>query len=173
MRAPRRGLLLAATLGAVAGSGGCAAAWMRQGESRDIVRTNVVVDTDPPGAMVTFNAVKMDRAPVRIPVEYDHVAQRWARQNNYGSKIREDTGTIGTILLFPIWLPASIVQFREEMVRHVYGGNRHVVGAWADGHADASQEITLEGEDEIRVTLRLEPTTPAPARQGAPGAAPR
>ena len=158
--------VVAASLVAAVATPGCAAPWYRQGDSKYIVLTYVVADTDPPGAMVTFDGVQMDRAPVRIPVEYDHVEEHWARQSNYGVKIREDTGTLGTILLFPIWIPASIVQFREDLVRHTYGGNRHTVAAWADGHLDASQEITLEGEEQVDVNLHL------PSREDAPAGTP-
>jgi len=136
---------------------GCAGSWFRQGETRDIVLTHVVVDTDPPGATVAFNGIRMERAPVRIPVEYDHVTEHYARQSNYGLRMREATGTLGTILLFPVWLPASLFQVRELKRRHVYGGNRHTVTATADAHRDAAQEIILEGEEEVLVTLRLAP----------------
>jgi hypothetical protein len=160
VRARRAAVLLPCL--AAAAAPGCAGSWFRQGESIYIVRTEVVVDTDPPGAMVLFDGVNLDRAPIRLPVEYDHVSERWARQSNYGVLIREGTGLLGTILLFPIWLPASILQLREEVTRHTYGGNRHVVGAWAEGFEDASREITLEGEAEVQVGLRLERRAPAP-----------
>ena len=151
-------LLRSALVPAIAlSAAGCAGSWYRQGESKDLVLTNVVVDTDPPGALVSFNGIRMDRAPVRIPVEYEHVAEHYARQSNYGLRIRESTGTLGTILLFPVWLPASLFQVRELKIRHVYGNNRHALGATAEAHSDAWREITLEGEDEVRVSLELPP----------------
>lgn len=145
----------ATTLLALAAAPGCSSKWFRQGESVYIVRTDVVVRTQPTAADVTFNGVRMAQAPVKIPVEYDHVAERYVRQSNYGVAIRESTGVVGTILLFPVWLPASIIQFREEMTRYVYGNNRHTVGASLPGRQDASQEITLEGQAEFPVELRL------------------
>ena len=44
---------------------------------------------------------------------------------------------------------------REEMKRHVYGANRHVVSARLKGYDDAEREITLEGEERVEVELKL------------------
>jgi hypothetical protein len=130
---------------------------MLQNESAEVVRTDVVVRTEPNGAMVSLNGQQMDAAPVRIPVEYEHVTQQWLRQSNYGASIRSGLDTFWTIVLFPVWAPASLIHGEQEMKRHVYNGQRHVVTAWARGFEPEDREIVLDGEDQVDVLLTLRP----------------
>jgi hypothetical protein len=140
----RAGLLarLAAPACLALGAAGCQSQWYLGPQQHDLVTTNVLVRTEPPGAFVAFNGVEQAKAPVRIPVEYNHVEQMWTRQTN-------------TLLLF---------HHAEDRRRHVYGENRHTVSAHLPGHDDAEQVLVLEGEDEIEVLLRLQPSV-APAQR--------
>lgn len=153
MRAARAALAAAACLVA----GGCRSQWFHETSRSEVVRTDVVVRTQPPGAVVWIDDRRMDAAPVRIPVEYEHVTEQWSRQSNQGAAIRESTGVVGTILLFPIWLPASLIHGREEMKRHVYGANVHVLRASHEDHGRAEKTIELAGEEEVVVDLVLSP----------------
>ncbi|MCE9636194.1 MAG: hypothetical protein K8T90_10870 [Planctomycetes bacterium] len=138
-----------------AATAGCQSQWYMTVEHAEVVRTDVVVRTEPTGATVSFDGRVQDAAPLRIPVDYEHSTQQWERQTNAGARMRESTGVIGTILLFPIWLPASFFHSREEMKRHVYGLNRHVVSAQMQGYEAAEQQIELEGEAQVEVSLKL------------------
>lgn len=150
----RRGTAVASALVALAAAG-CRSQWYMTVEHSEIVRTDVVVRTEPTGATVAFDGRVQDTAPLRIPVDYEHSTQQWERQTNAGAAIRENTGIIGTILLFPIWIPASFFHTREEAKRHVYGANRHVVAARLQGFDDAEQAIELGGEAQVEVVLKL------------------
>lgn len=131
---------LAAACAAAAALGGCHSQWYQEGSRTEIVRTDVVVRTEPAGATVYFNGKRMDRAPVRIPVEYDHTIEQWVRQSNAS----------------PSWSPTAILTHaKEEMKRHVYEGNRHKVTASMDGYDDATSDLLLEGEAEVDVVLKL------------------
>jgi hypothetical protein len=112
---------------------GCTSQWYMGGERAELVTTVVRVDTEPQGAVVYFNGVRQAAAPVRIPVEYDHVEQLWSRQNNR----------------------FLVYHYREDRRRHVYGNNVHTVAAHLPGHVEAEQVVTLEGQEEVAVTLRL------------------
>jgi hypothetical protein len=136
---------------------GCQSQWIQQGEHSEVVRTELLVRTEPTGAMVSLNRTKMDVAPVRIPIEYEHVTEQWFRQSNYGEHLRDSTGVVGTILLFPIWLPASLFHGKQEMKRHVYASNLHTVKAQLDGYYPAEQQVELKGEEQVDVLLALTP----------------
>lgn len=146
--APVAPAVLAAVLAA-----GCQTSWVMDDARQETVETQVVIRSEPTGAMIRFNGRKQDAAPIRIPVRYTHQTEQWARSSNYGASIRESTGIVGTLLLIPVWLPASFVQFRDQMKRHTYGGNEHVVlGTFADG-SESERTVKLEGEAEVTVTL--------------------
>ena len=134
---------------------GCQSQWFLVTQRNDLVTTDLLVRTEPTGAPVSFNGVEMERAPFRLPVEYDHEEKLYERQTNVGAQLREDWGTVGTIIGFPIWGPASAFHRTEERRVHVYGRNRHVISASLGGYDEAWQELVLEGEDEIEVSLEL------------------
>ena len=148
----RRLLPLAAVLALSA----CQTQWFLERDYGELVTTEVVVKTDPPNAHVSFDGVRMAKSPVRIPVEYHHSDQLWSRQNNYGARMREDWSTTMQIIGFPVWGIASFFHFSEDMQRHVYSANQHVVSATLKGHHEASEELLLEGEAEVVVELKLE-----------------
>ncbi len=152
----RRAAIAAAAFAAVATLSGCRTPWYKQQEKADIVRTDVHVSAVPDGASIYFDGKLVGEAPLILPVEYDHVIELWARAGNPGADIRDSVGPVGTVLLFPVWLIASIPQRREEKRRNVYGGNVHEVRArWShSGDDDASQQITLNGEESVEVMLR-------------------
>ena len=157
----RGGRLRAAVLAAAAWAAltaltatGCQSQWYLQQEHEQVVRTEVLVRTDPTGATVWFDKTRIDTSPVVIPVEYAYTTEQGERQTNVGAQMREDLGIVGTILLFPIWIPASFFHTRDEMKRHVYGSNRHVISARTDA-AQAEQTIELAGETRVEVTIAL------------------
>lgn len=152
----RRVASLALALAATA-AGGCQSQWFYETAHSEVVRTDVVVRTSPTGALVFLNGTRMDTAPIRIPVAYEHVTEQWFRQSNYGARIRESTGVWGTILLFPIWLPASLIHGTQEMKRHVYNGGRLSIAARMDGREPADRTIDIQGEAEVEVLLELAP----------------
>lgn len=144
----------AALAAAGTAAAGCQSQWYLQQEHEQIVRTEVLVRTEPSGATVWFDKTRIDTSPVVIPVEYAYTTEQWERQTNMGAVYREQWGIVGTILLFPIWIPASFFHTREEMKRHVYAGNRHEIRATTQA-AEASQTVELAGEARIEVTLTL------------------
>lgn len=148
---PRAAIAPAAALLAA----GCQSQWVQENEHSEIVRTDLLVRTEPTGALVFLNRRRMDAAPVRIPIEYEHVTQQWFRQSNYGAQLRESWGPVGTILGFPIWLPASFFHGTQEMKRHVYASNVHVVAAELEGYYRAEATVELHGEEQKDVTLTL------------------
>lgn len=156
VRAVRRAALTAAVCALLASLSGCRTPWYKQQEKADIVRTDVRVSSVPDGASIYFDGKHVGEAPLILPVEYDHVIELWARAGNPGADIRDSVGPVGTVLLFPVWLIASIPQRREEQRRNVYGGNVHEVRArWSQGGADdVFEQITLNGEESFEVTLR-------------------
>lgn len=145
-----------AAFAVVAALSGCRTPWYKQDEKADIVRTDIRISTVPDGASVYFDGKHIGQAPLILPLEYDHVIELWARAGNPGADMRDAVGPVGTVLLFPVWLIASIPQRREEQRRNVYGGNVHEVRArWSQGgEDDAFQQITLNGEESFEVTLR-------------------
>lgn len=140
----------------LAAATGCQTPWILEEERPELVRTDVRIESGPPGAMVSLNGVQQDRAPLIIPIEYHHVEQLWARQNNAGAAMREDWPVWAQVIGFPVWGIASFFHFAEENRRHVYGANRHVVSAYLRDHRETIREITLEGEDSVTVDLVLE-----------------
>jgi hypothetical protein len=149
---------------------GCSSQWFEGYEHSDIAHTDVVIRTEPSGAQIymtllespnthtTVEARLLDGlSPVRQPIEYDHVDTLWERQQNYGSNMREQMGTIAQILTFPVWAVASLFHYREEKHRHEYGSNTFLVTAHVKGREDAETTIVLEGEAEKRVLLKLPP----------------
>ena len=101
---------------------GCQSRWFSVSENRDAVTTNVHVTTTPAGALVSMDDIALDNAPFTLPVEYEHREETWRRQTNAGAVMRERTGLIGTVLLFPFWLPASLFHTSEDTIRHTYSG---------------------------------------------------
>jgi hypothetical protein len=151
MRAAR-GTLLALPLLAA----GCQTQWYSVGTTRDVVRTDVVIRTRPPGAEIRFDDKLMSaKSPIRIPVEYDHAETLYERQTNYGADLREDKGTLAQVLLAPLWIPMSLFHHRQELRRHEYGGHLHTVAASLEGYAPTSAAITLDGESERTVQFDL------------------
>jgi hypothetical protein len=147
---------LAGLCAAAALATGCSTQWYPGYSKRDVVRTDVVIRSEPRGATITFNGVRQPvPAPIRIPVEYDHTETRYERQSNYGQRMREDMGPVLSIVTFPVWMVASLFHYKEDLRRHEYGGNRHVIDAWLKGYDDAHEEILLEGEGEHPVDIKL------------------
>jgi hypothetical protein len=147
---------LAAAVVAALLAGGCQSQWLEETSHEDIARTDVIITTTPSGATVFFNDKKQAApAPIRIPVEYTHVATLLERQNNYGARMREGMGPVLTVLTFPVWAVASLFHFEERMMRHEYGGNVHKVTTYLPGFDDAEQTITLQGEADHPVDLTL------------------
>lgn len=140
---------------------GCSSQAYLQHQRPEFVTTEVVVRTSPPeDATVYFNNVRQATAPVRIPVEYTHVEQLYARQTNWGKTWRESWSWPMKILGAPIWLVGSLFHYREEIRRHTYGGHEHEVSAQAPGYIEAFRVIELEGEERVDVHLELEPYDP-------------
>ena len=135
---------------------GCQSQWYLQNESHNLLTTDVFVNTEPQGAEIRWDDVSIGPAPLRMPVEYDHVEQLWTRQNNVGARMREDWGTFGTIVGFIIWIPASLFHETEDRRVHVYGHNEFEVTARMRGYNDEYQDVKIEGEDEVHVRLRLD-----------------
>ncbi len=134
---------------------GCQSQWYLQNESDNLLTTDVVIRTEPPGAEVRWNDVPLGTSPLRMPVEYDHVEQLWSRQTNIGARLREDWGTWGTIIGFPIWIPASLIHETEDRRVHIYGHNQFDVTGRLRGYENAYRKVALEGEDEVEVRLVL------------------
>ena len=123
------GLVATAALAA-----GCTSQWYPGFERRDIATTDVIVKTEPPGAAIYLDGKKLQSpAPLRQPVAYDHVERLYERQSN-------------KFLLY---------HYKEDLRRHEYGNNRHVFEARLDGYYDTSEEITLNGEAERTITIKL------------------
>ena len=91
-----------------------------------------------------------------MPVEYDHTEQLWSRQNNQGARMREDMGTVVTILTFPVWAIASLFHFSEDRRVHVYGNNTFTITMSKVGYDSVERVVELEGEDEVDVSIRLQ-----------------
>jgi len=135
----------------------CQSQWYLQHESSDKLVTDVVIRTDPADAEILWQNVSLGRAPLRMPVEYDHVEELWTRQTNVGAELRESWGTLGSIIGFPVWAVASLFHESEDRRRHVYGHNVFQAVARRPGYADAEREVRLEGEDEVEVRITLTP----------------
>jgi hypothetical protein len=149
-----RWVLAAALLAA-----GCTSQWYEGPSTRDVVLTDVVIHTEPEGADILVDDVKQTaRSPIRLPVRYDHTATIWERQTNAGRQMREDMGPVMTILTCPVWLVASLFHEKEELLRHTYEGNVHNVTALMPGRDQADLTVTLKGEAEKVVTLKLVPS---------------
>jgi hypothetical protein len=147
----RKSLLLLATLAA-----GCTSQWYPGVSHHDIARTDVVISSEPAGASLEFDGKKLEApAPVRLPVEYTHTETQYERQSNYGISMRKDMSTPVAILTFPIWAVASLFHYKEQLRRHDYGGNVHVITAFVHGYDEGREEIKLEGEAEKVVTFKL------------------
>lgn len=139
--------------------GGCRSQWYPGVAHHDIVRTNVLIRTEPPGARIRFNGKEMSApSPIRVPVDYDHYETMYERQTNAGADMREGQSTLTQVVTAPVWLAASAVHHGEEVRRHEYAGNQHEISAWLPGYEEAVVTVTLEGEAEHPVTLKLERT---------------
>ena len=139
---------------------GCRSQWYPGVAHHDIVRTNVLIRTEPSGARIRFNGKEMPSpAPIRVPVDYDHYETMYERQTNAGADMREGESTLTQVVTAPVWLAASAVHHAEEVRRHEYAGNQHEITAWLPGYEEAVVTITLEGEAERQVTLKLERTS--------------
>jgi hypothetical protein len=158
----RAAALAAAPLAALA-SAGCKSQWYQVSAEDERVVTHLEVRSVPSGAMIFLNDAQMDTTPVRIPMAYPHEVSLWERQTNVGNRIRESTGVLGTIFLFPIWIPASLVHQREELKRHDYGFNVHKLRARFGDGSELEREIRLEGEAEMLVEFAAPPQKAAPA----------
>jgi hypothetical protein len=135
---------------------GCQSQWVAGARREDIARTDVVVRTTPPGAVIFFNDKKMSApSPIRIPVEYTHAQTQYLRQNNYGSRMRENMSTVVEIVTFPVWAVASLFHFEEQKLRHEYGGNVHNITTYLPGYEDGETTVTLEGEADHPVDFQL------------------
>lgn len=156
----RAGLRAAAVSAAALCAAACSSRWYLDGAHRQIVRTEVVVHTVPEGQVVWFNGLRQAEAPVRIPVEYEYRVEQYFRQTNYGAQMREDAEGASGALLYPLSLPASLVHGREEMKRHSYHGNRHVVSIRPDGVDPVETQIVLQGEEEYEITLTMPQALP-------------
>jgi len=147
---------LVALAGVAAMAAGCQSQWVGGMTRTDIARTDVIIKTTPPGALIFFNDKKQSApAPIRIPVEYTHVVTVYDRQNNYGAHMREGMSTVVTVLTFPVWAVASLFHYDEQMLRHEYGGNTHTITTYLAGYDDTAQTITLEGEADHPVDITL------------------
>ena len=134
---------------------GCQSQYYLQNESANLLTTDVVIHTEPSGADIRWNDVAIGKSPLKMPVEYDHVEQVWTRQQNVGARLREDWGTFGTIVGFPIWIPASFFHETQDIRKHVYGHNEFEVTPRMRGYADEYRKVKLEGEDAVEVRLIL------------------
>ena len=151
MRSVRTALLLIACAAA-----GCSSQWYPGNAKRDIVRTDLLIETTPPGATVVFDGKTLpETSPLILPIEYDHVETEYERQTNAGQSMRESMGPVLTVLTFPVWMVASLFHSRQTRRRHEYGGASHVVSAYIPGRDDAQEAITLEGEAKRTVKLTL------------------
>ena len=146
-------------LGAALLAAGCTSQWYEGPSTRDTVTTNVVVHTEPEGAVILVNDVQQKAAsPIRIPVRYDHFATMWERQTNAGQQMRAGMGPVLKILTCPVWLIASVFHEKEEILRHTYEGNVLNVTALMPGRDQADATLTLKGEAEKTLTLPLVPS---------------
>ena len=134
---------------------GCQSQWYEQHYVHNLITTDVVIRSEPAGARIQWETASIGKAPVRLPVEYDHTEQLWTRQNNQGARMREDMGTVMTILTFPVWAIASLFHTTEDRRRHVYGHNTFAIMLTKPGYNDAHRVIELEGEDEVDVMVRM------------------
>ena len=156
MRTPR---LSALTLLAVlATAPACQTQWFQVTANEDTVTTTVRVRSNPTGAKILRNETDIGPAPLDMPVRYPHKTSLWERQTNLGATLRDSWGTVGTIIGFPIWLPASLIHLKEEKYRHEYGSNRFVLSALLPGYDEGWREVDLNGEDEIDVVFDLTPS---------------
>jgi hypothetical protein len=138
---------------------GCTSQWYEGPSTRDSVTTNVVVHTEPEGAVIVVNDVQQRaNSPIRIPVRYDHFATTWERQTNAGQQMRAEMGPVMKILTCPVWLVASVFHEKEEILRHTYEGNVLTVTALMPGRDQADATVTLKGEAETSLTLTLVPS---------------
>jgi hypothetical protein len=113
---------------------GCTSQWYPGFERRDIVRTDVEIRTEPPGATIYMNGTKLaSPSPLRQPIEYDHVERLYERQNNV----------------------AMVYHYKEDLRRHEYAGNRYKFEARLPGYYDTAEEVVLEGEAQKVVTIKL------------------
>jgi hypothetical protein len=149
-----RGFALAAA--AALTLAGCQSQYYLQNESHNLLTTDVIVRTEPSGAEIRWNDVSIGKSPLKMPVEYDHVEELWTRQTNVGARLREDWGTFGTIIGFPIWIPASFFHETEDVRRHKYGNNEFEITARMRGHNDEYRTIKIEGEEELEVRMVLD-----------------
>lgn len=134
----------------------CTSQWYPGSAVRDIAKSDIVIRSEPPGATILFNGKRQPSpAPIRIPVEYSHSETLYERQTNSGVAMRESMGPVLSIVLFPVWMVASLFHYKEDVRRHEYGGNHHVIDAHLLGYDDLREEITLEGQSEFPVTLTL------------------
>ncbi len=133
----------------------CTSQWYPGIEHTERVRTDVVIRSDPSGAVITFNGKQQAPAPILIPVVYDHTETLYERQSNYGARMREDMSPVVEVLTFPIWLIPSFFHFTEQRRVHSYENNKHVVSAYLEGYDEAVQEITLEGQERFPVDVKL------------------
>jgi len=152
-----RRTLSAAAAVLVLGLAGCRSQWYLQNEAHDLLTTDVVIRSYPTGADIRWDGVSLGPAPLRMPVEYDHVEQLWARQGSVGRRWCEEWGTFGAIIGFPIWVPAMLFHETEDRRVHVYGHNEFEVSARLAGHNEAWRNVKLQGEDSVNVRIRLEP----------------
>ena len=147
---------------------GCTTQWYEVNSYPDIARTDLVIRTEPSGALLIFDGRREEKSsPVRLPVEYDHVETLYERQYSDGTRMREGMNPILQVLTFPVWGIASFFHYREELHRHTYGNNVHTILAAKSGYEEAEETVTLEGEAEHPVTLQLTPV-PKPAPAPAP-----
>ena len=135
---------------------GCSSQWYPGVTHSDIARTEIVIRSDPTGAVITFDGRQQPSpAPIRIPVEYSHSDTLYERQSNHGAAMRESMAWPFQILTFPVWMVASFFHFKEELRRHEYGGNVHVIDAHLPGYDDERVNITLEGQGELPVDVKM------------------
>ncbi len=135
----------------------CKSRWHKQSTHDERVITNLIVRSSPPDAMVSLNGVDQATAPVRIPIEYAHSEEHYARQMSYGRLWLEEWSVPFKILGAPIWILALPLHHRQELRRHVYGHNLHVVSVRARGYVERVRELKLEGQDDVEFTMELEP----------------
>jgi hypothetical protein len=135
---------------------GCSSQWYPGYAHQDICRTDIVIRTVPEGATIRFDDKQQPSpAPIRIPIEYDHTETMWERQTNAGEDMRESMHPVFQVLTFPVWGIASFFHHKESLRRHEYGGNKHAVSALLPGFDEGYEEITLAGEAEFPLTMKL------------------
>ena len=139
-------------------SAGCKSAWFEDKSYTDLVVTDLIVRTSPAGAAVEIGGEERGKSPLKMPVQYPHTMTTYQRQTNVGQSLRDSWGTIGTIIGFPIWIPASLFHTTEERRLHEYGSNKFEVSAYLAGHDEKWQDVELQGEDTFEVDLTLPPS---------------